>query len=211
MKVETIKVGHLQTNCYVVYDETGQAAVIDPGADADRILAFIEENSLNVKYIFLTHGHFDHILAVPEIKEATGAEIVITEGDAHSLSKADKSLASLVNARQEYVEPDILAQDGSSYEVGNMKFTYMHTPGHTVGSSVIISGNAIFSGDTLFADDCGRCDLPGGDYSEMLRSLRKIASLDGDYDVYPGHDESTTLSRERSFNVNMLEAIGCSR
>jgi hydroxyacylglutathione hydrolase len=87
----------------------------------------------------------------------------------------------------------------------------MHTPGHTVGSSVIISGNAIFSGDTLFADDCGRCDLPGGDYSEMLRSLRKIASLDGDYDVYPGHDESTTLSRERSFNVNMLEAIGGSR
>lgn len=207
MEIKIIKVGHLQTNCYVVYDGSGEAAVIDPGADAHKILAFLNENSLKLKYIFLTHGHFDHILAVPEIKEATGAKVVITAGDAHSLKAADKSLASYVNAEQTYTEPDVIAEDGSSFEVGGMKFTYLHTPGHTPGSAVIISGDSIFSGDTLFADDCGRCDLPGGDYTEMLRSLRRLSSLEGDYNVYPGHDESTTLSRERKHNVNMLEAI----
>ena len=211
MIIETIKVGYLQTNCYVVYDDLGEAAVIDPGADAGKILRILKEKSLKLKYILLTHGHFDHILAVPEIKEATGAEVVITEGDAHALRASDKSLASMVKVDQVSIDQDITAENGSTYEVGSMRFTYLLTPGHTPGSAVIICGNIIFSGDTLFAGDCGRCDLPGGDYAEMLRSLRKLNSLVGDYIVYPGHEESTTLSRERSYNINMLEAIGGSR
>lgn len=207
MKIETLVVGYLKTNCYVVYDGSGNAAVIDPGADADRILDFLREKSLDLKYIFLTHGHFDHIMAVPELKNSTGAKVVIAEGDAESLKRADRSLANMVSMDQQPVEPDLLATDGSCYEIGEMRFTYILTPGHTPGSAVIICGNAMFSGDTLFEDDCGRCDLPGGDYAEMLRSLRKLYALVGDYDVYPGHDVKTTLSRERSYNVNMLEAV----
>lgn len=207
MKIETLVVGFLETNCYVVYDVSGDAAVIDPGADADKILKFLDEKSLKLKYIFLTHGHFDHIMAVPELKSRTGAKVVIAEGDAGALKRKDRSLASMVNMSQEPVEPDLIAADGSSYEAGEMNFTYLLTPGHTPGSAVIICGNAMFSGDTLFEDDCGRCDLPGGDYTEMLRSLRRLYSLEGDYDVYPGHDVKTTLSRERLYNVNMLEAV----
>jgi hydroxyacylglutathione hydrolase len=207
MNIETLIVGHLRTNCYVVYNESGGAAVIDPGADADKICKFLNEKSLELKYIFLTHGHFDHIMAVPELKDITGAKVVIAEGDAEALRQADRSLANLVNMNQLPIEPDFLATDGSCYEIGDMRFTYLLTPGHTPGSAVIICGNAMFSGDTLFEDDCGRCDLPGGDYSEMLRSLRKLYALVGDYDVYPGHDVKTTLSRERSHNVNMVEAI----
>ena len=92
--------------------------------------------------------------------------------------------------------------------VGGMEFRWYITPGHTPGSSVIICEKAMFSGDTLFDGDCGRCDLPGGDYSKMLASLRRIASLEGDYVVYPGHEGETTLSREREYNGNMLEALG---
>lgn len=207
MKIDTLVVGPVMTNCYIV-SGGGEAVVIDPGWDGGRIISHIDKLGVTVKYIFLTHGHFDHILAVEEVRAATGAKVVIHRSDAHMLESPRGSLALNVRAEHESIQPDILAEDGDTFSACGEEFAYMNTPGHTPGSCVILCGKEMFSGDTLFATDCGRCDLPGGDYSQMLKSLKKLYELDGDYNVYPGHEESTTLSLERVRNANMLQAAG---
>lgn len=206
MKVKTIEVGTLDTNCYIVSDG-GDAVVIDPGADAERILKYIKRERLAVRYIMLTHGHFDHILAAPELKRATSAAIVISPADADCLMSPLRSLSTQLVEPQECIEPDIIASDGSMFVCGRLIFRYMHTPGHTVGSSCIICGDTIFTGDTLFQGDCGRTDLPGGSYADILDSLRRISSLPGNYIIYPGHGNKTDLTREEEYNLNLMEAL----
>jgi glyoxylase-like metal-dependent hydrolase (beta-lactamase superfamily II) len=207
MHIIQLTVGPIQTNCYIVSD--GETAVcIDPGWDAELILSKIRENNLELRYIFLTHGHFDHILAAAKVKNETGARVVIHAKDAGMLENSENSLAGMARVEQEQIKADIAAGDGDIFSSGKLSFKYLHTPGHTPGSSVILCEDAMFSGDTLFSTDCGRCDLPGGDYSEMQRSLRRLYELDGDYAVYPGHDESTTLDTERRVNGDMLRAVG---
>jgi glyoxylase-like metal-dependent hydrolase (beta-lactamase superfamily II) len=204
--IHTISVGMVNTNCYIVSDaQTGDAAVIDPGGGADKILEYLRRESLTVRYIFLTHGHFDHILALEKLRQDTGAPSVIHKADAAYLN--DPSLSSPFGVRVTPSEPDIAASHGDTYQLGGQTVEVLHTPGHTPGSICLRIGDALFTGDTLFEDDCGRCDLPGGDYKAMLNSLRLLALLDGDYHVYPGHDVSTTLERERTHNVNMREAL----
>ena len=188
MEIKTFVVGYVSTNCYIVYDASGDAAIIDPGDSVEKLTEFLHEQELKLKYIFLTHGHFDHIMAVPALKAATGAKIVIAAGDADCLTNPARSLSGSVRMRQLPAVADALAEDGDTFAVGDMTFTYLLTPGHTPGCAVILCGGAMFSGDTLFEDDCGRCDLPGGDYEAMLRSLKRLHDLPGDYDVYPGHD-----------------------
>lgn len=205
-----ITVGRVMTNCYIVSDvNTRDAVVIDPGDDAEGILKLINSQGLRVKYIFLTHGHFDHVLAVDKVREATGAKCVIHEKDAALMTNPPRAVAFGAAPKP----ADILVRGGEEFEAGALRFKWMHTPGHTPGSCCVICGgamrqNAIYTGDTLFEDDCGRCDLPGGDYPAMLDSLRALAALEGDYRVFPGHDVPTTLDRERRHNVNMREALG---
>lgn len=200
-----IVVGRIMTNCYIVADEnTLDAVVIDPGDNSEKILKCIDSQGLKLKYIFLTHGHFDHVLAVDKVRAATGAECVIHKNDAELMEKPPRLLSFGATPRP----ADITVRGGEEFKVGALSFRWMHTPGHTPGSCCLICGDAMYSGDTLFEDDCGRCDLPGGDYQAMLGSLRTLAALEGDYNVYPGHDVSTTLERERRLNVNMLEALG---
>jgi glyoxylase-like metal-dependent hydrolase (beta-lactamase superfamily II) len=165
----------------------------------------LSDNGLTLKYILLTHGHFDHILAVPALKAATGAQVVIHGEDAHCLTDTRRSLGAY-RGGQKPVPADIQASNGSEFSIGSLRLTFVHTPGHTPGSCVILCGDLIFAGDTLFKGDCGRCDLPGGDYTAMLRSLKRLSQLDGDYTVYPGHGDFTTLSAERESNAYMLEA-----
>lgn len=207
MTIKTIVVGHLSTNCYLVYDNDSNAAIIDPGDSEEILTAEIKNLGLNIKYIFLTHGHFDHIMAVDSVKKATGAKIIISEEDSDLLADPGRSLAFKVRMSHKSMKADITAKDGDIFTVGDMQFKFLLTPGHTRGSAVILCEKAMFSGDTLFADDCGRCDLPGGDYSMMLGSLKRLSELEGDYDVYPGHDEKTKLSREKVYNINMRQAI----
>ena len=184
MKLMQLCVGMVRTNCYIVYDEaTREAAVIDPGDNAKSILHAVNEEKLNVKYVLLTHAHFDHILAAHEVLEATGAQYVQDT-------------------------PDILANEGTEVTFGGMTAIYMATPGHTPGSSVIRIGDCLFTGDTLFRHECGRCDLEGGDFSAMLRSLKRLHDLDGDYKVFPGHEGISTLNEERAYNPYMLQAMG---
>ncbi len=206
MRVVTLPVGGLGTNCYIVWDEgSGIAAVIDPGDEPERILRELADRELELKYIFLTHGHFDHILAAPRLREKTGAETVIHALDADCLTDENKALARYRKG-DTGAPADILAGDRDSFSAGALTFSYLHTPGHTRGSCVILCGGYMFSGDTLFEGDCGRCDLPGGDYNAMLHSLRKLAGLETDYKVCPGHGPSTALNTEKNQNIDMLKA-----
>ncbi len=207
--VMKIIVGAISTNCYFLYDkETKAAMVIDPGDNADAILKVIRENGFEVGYILLTHGHFDHILAAQGVKEATGAKLVVHKDDApRLLSSAVEDYQPYLSGGYKEPKPDILAKDGETISFGPLEVKYVSTPGHTEGSCVILSGDVMFSGDTLFYRECGRCDLPGGDYNEMLRSLKKLALLPGDYTVYPGHGVKSTLSDERLHNPYIRQAM----
>lgn len=201
MLIKTLPVGMLDTNCYIVTDEkTLKCAVIDPGADSNTILDYIESNNLNPEVIFMTHGHFDHHIALNAVMEATGAAPYINKNDAttdgwhEQLKLADDGHMSW------YSEGDII-------KVGDLEFHILETPGHSPGSVTIMCQNALFTGDTLFRESCGRTDLEGGSVDILLQSLKRLSDLEGDYEVYPGHAESSNLQRERAHNYYMRQAI----
>ena len=204
MEVKVLQVGPIGTNCYILEDEKARAAaIIDPGDEAGRILQVIEDDGVDVKYILLTHGHFDHIGGVAAVKAATGAKVVISAEDAPMLTSSRKSLAAFSFLSQAPAQADILVQDGDTVTLGNTVFTVLATPGHTPGGVCYIAGDCIFSGDTLFFCSCGRTDFPGGSSREIMDSLQKLAALPGDYTVYPGHDRFSTLNFERQHNPYM--------
>lgn len=198
MLIKTIPVGQLMTNCYVVTDEnTLDCAIIDPGDESGTILDYVEENKLHVKAIFLTHGHFDHQMGLPEVREETGAPVYVNRKDAFLPGEKPSSFKFGADGKVNFYK------EGDTVKAGGLEFHVLETPGHSPGSVVLICENAMFSGDTLFRDSCGRTDLEGGDMNVILTSLRRLASLEGEYEVYPGHMDTTTLSRERRFNYYM--------
>lgn len=212
MKIIHNKVGPIHTNCFIVFDEnTNKACVIDPGEKALLLLEQIKENNLSLEYILLTHGHFDHIIAVKKLQDATGAKVVIHKNDAKMLDKAYVNQHYGKYIRGEYEQPkiDILAVDGTEIAVSDkLLATFINTKGHTKGSCVIKIENSLFTGDTLFAGECGRCDLEGGNFEQMLESLKRLYELDGNFDVYPGHEGFSTLEEERKYNRYMKQAVG---
>lgn len=205
MKVTYFSVGGLGTNCYIVSDDSGHAAIIDPGGDAPRILNAVKDKDLTVDFILLTHAHFDHIMAVEEIRAATGAQLCVGAGDAPMLCDAQFNLSGMVYPSQEVeLTADRLLVDGDTVCFGNATLTVMETPGHTRGGVCYLGEGVLFSGDTLFAGSIGRTDLPGGDTTVLRRSLARLAALDDDITVYPGHGEQTTLSFEKSANPYLV-------
>ncbi len=209
MKLIHLHVGMVQTNCYVFYDEnTMEGAVVDPGDKAAAILREIDRVGARIQYILLTHGHFDHILAVHEISEKTGAKLVIHKEDERLLSYDE--MGEFRPFAHGYIQTpvDILAEEGTKLQIGSLTAEYLHTPGHTPGSCCIRVGDVLFTGDTMFRHECGRCDLKGGDFSLMLQSLKRLHDLPGDYRVLPGHDAITTLSEERARNPYVRQAMG---
>ncbi|MDR1736368.1 MAG: MBL fold metallo-hydrolase [Oscillospiraceae bacterium] len=205
LKVHAVVPKGFAANCYIVSDG-GEAFVVDPGGGAEELLAFLRDNRLAVRYIFLTHGHFDHIGALDAVRRATGAQAVIHKADAPYLANTRLN-ASFLSEGVVCAGADITVSGGETFLLGAHETGVLHTPGHTPGSVCLKIGTYLFTGDTLFEDDCGRCDFPGGSRAEMLRSLRLLASLPGDYTVLPGHDVSTTLDRERRVNADMLKAL----
>ena len=206
MSVKRISVGALGTNCYIYCDDaTGRCAIIDPGYFDDTLQKAIEKFGCDkFDYILLTHCHFDHVAGVSRVKELTGAKIAIFISDAPGLRDMFVNLSAPFTGRGEvYPKPDIELIDREIIKVGQTEFTVMHTPGHTVGSCCFITDGIIFSGDTLFCRSAGRTDFPGGSVSELRRSLQRLADLEGDYQVYPGHDDATTLAYERMYNMYM--------
>ena len=200
MKIIVMQVGMLSVNCYIVVSDSQNAAVIDPGGEAERILDYLQTNKLTLKRILLTHGHIDHIGAVKVLKDRTGAEIYIHDLDAEMLNDPVKNLASPFRMAYQPVSPDHTFSDGSRISLDEITFTVMHTPGHTKGSSVFLTGTTMFSGDTLFQGSIGRTDFYGGDYEVMQRSLKKLSELEPDYTVLSGHGEKTTLGEEKKYN-----------
>lgn len=198
MHVLCLPVGELDTNCYLIWDEEKRAAIIDPGGEADRILEAVRREGLAVEAVLLTHVHFDHMLAVPAILQETGAQLLVPEADVPALADDTRSLLTWLHPRPSLgLSPDRLLREGDIVSVGSLSLRVLHTPGHTPGSSCYLCGEALFSGDLLFAGSVGRTDFPGGDPGSMRRSLALVAALAGDRQVYPGHGPETTLEQER--------------
>ena len=202
MKVKMMQVGPIGTNCYILEDEKARvAAIIDPGDEADQILSVMREEDISVEYILLTHGHYDHTTAVPELHKAyPQAKIYIHQADANGAGSRLFPLAGQVEGLLTYDEGDTLT-------LGSLTLEVLHTPGHSKGSVTLRVGDVLFTGDTLFAGSCGRTDLAGGSYEEILASLKRLGELEGNFHVLPGHEGTSTLDQERKFNPYMREAM----
>lgn len=205
MKITRFPVGEMGVNCYVLEnEETGEGAVVDPGRYAPVVEEEVKKLK-KVKYILLTHGHFDHVWEVKIAKEKTGAQIVISREDAGCLNDDPHNLCHEAGIEMNKCEADILVGEGDTLYLGDEEIKVLHTPGHSLGSVcyLIESSKILISGDTLFCRTCGRTDFLGGSPDDMLKSLKRLKELDGDYDVYPGHNRPTTLSEERVKNRYM--------
>jgi len=202
MKILHRPVGQLGTNCFLLIDEeTNCAALIDPGDNATQLAELVRANAVTLTHILLTHGHYDHTTAAPALaKEFPEAKVYIHELDADGTGIQERPMRGAVENLHFYA-------DGDTVKVGNLTLNVLHTPGHTPGSVVLTVEDVMFSGDTLFAGSCGRVDFPGGDAQAMLRSLKRLYQLEGDYTVLPGHMEGSTLRRERASNMYMKQAI----
>ena len=201
MQIKVMQVGQLGTNCYLLEDEeTRTAAVVDPGGEGARILAQLKADGMELKLILLTHAHFDHTGGVAELCAALPRVPVY-------LHPAD---AALVGGD---VFPAVGAettpyQDGDVVKLGKMDIEVLHTPGHSPGSVTLKVEDVLFTGDTLFAGSCGRTDLRGGSYEQIMQSLKRLGELKGDFHVCPGHEATSTLERERQNNPFLREAMG---
>ena len=202
IKIHVLPLGSYQTNCYIVHEEHSKTcAVIDPGYTPERVLAQAEKLGLQVDAVLLTHGHFDHVGGVEAIVKATGCALWMREADYTQFKTPENDFFYPIHDC-DFTEVQ-LCEEGEQIHAGGLTFTVMETPGHTWGSVCYLCENALFSGDTLFAGSCGRTDLPGGDGQTIVLSLERLAELEGDYTVYPGHGGATTLARERAHNPYM--------
>lgn len=202
MQIKVIEVGYLQTNCYFVIDEnTMDAAVIDPGADSNSILDQIERGGYHIRAILLTHAHFDHCMGLNEVYEATRAPVYMSHRDLN----ADIGNGNF-GTDWELDPPDDthFITEGDEIEAGELTFTVLETPGHTPGGVTYMIEDCLFTGDTLFRLSCGRYDFPASSALELGHSLEKLRDLEGDYEVFPGHESPTSLDFERRFNPYML-------
>ena len=205
MELQRLSVGMLETNCYILYTGPGGVGyIIDPGDETGRILRAVEALKLRMLGVILTHVHYDHILAAAGVCRQTEAPLLVGAGDEDALTDRQRSLIDLFDtSRRLALKADRLLHEGDTLPLGEETLTVLETPGHTPGSICLDSGELLISGDTLFARSIGRTDFPGGDFSTMHRSLQRLAALEGDRRVYPGHGEDTTLAVERRLNPYM--------
>ena len=204
MTVVDIPCGPVAANSYIVHqDGSSSCAVIDP-ADANLIYDMLRDKKLDCSHILLTHGHFDHVWGVAELKELTGANVYIHEADADLAAGRDPYFSSISFSRKPCV-PDVFVHEGDRITAGGLTFRVLETPGHTKGGVcyAVDEEKTVFTGDTLFCESVGRTDL-GGDIRELMDSIfNKLYPLDG-YSVYPGHEECTTIAHEKQYNpLNM--------
>ena len=197
-----MQVGPIGTNCYILEDDkTQKAAVIDPGDEADAIAKVLEESGVEVEYILLTHGHYDHTTGVPDLKKRyPAAQVYINQADANGAGSTLYPLAGQVSDLRYYGE-------GDSLTLGTLTIQVMETPGHSPGSVTLRVGDVLFTGDTLFCGSCGRTDLRGGSYEQIMASLKRLGELEGNFHVCPGHDRTSTLDQERKYNPFLMEAM----
>ena len=204
MNIITIPTGTMQANCYIV--ESGEGAVIiDPGYLERQISQYVAENPQKIKFILLTHRHFDHLAAASTLKKMTGAKIVINELDEGGLYSDLLSLGNMAGGFYSKADPDahadIYVDEGDTVTVGDMVFQVLYTPGHSEGGVCYLLENILFSGDTLFKGSIGRTDFPSSNNAEMRQSLERLCTLPDDTVVYPGHGPATTIIQEKQTNM----------
>lgn len=203
-RIKTMVLGAVGTCCYIVYNEsTKRAVIVDPADGAGYIEGKCLELNVKPEAILLTHGHFDHILAVPELKKKLGIPVYAPEKEAAMLADPSLSLTQGFSAPAVTVKPDVLLKDGQEFDLAGFHWKIMATPGHTAGSACyyVESEKVLLSGDTLFRDSYGRTDLPTGSSREIAASINRLLfSLPGDTMVYPGHGEPTTIAYEKAYN-----------
>ena len=193
LKIHTLTLGLYQTNTYIIHEENSKSCcVIDPGYQANTILEKLDALGLTLEAILLTHGHFDHVGAVKDLAADTDCRVF--------LCAEDTALPPMLTAGPLYYT-DTYA-DGTILNIAGLCIRIIHTPGHTPGGVCLLVDDVLFSGDTLFAGGCGRSDL-GGDWSTLVRSLKRLSQIEGYFKVLPGHGESTTLAYEKRYNPYM--------
>ena len=193
LKIHTLTLGLYQTNTYIIHEENSKSCcVIDPGYQANTILEKLDALGLTLEAILLTHGHFDHVGAVKDLAADTDCRVF--------LCAEDTALPPMLTAGPLYYT-DTYA-DGTILNIAGLCIRIIHTPGHTPGGVCLLVDDVLFSGDTLFAGGCGRTDL-GGDWSTLVRSLKRLSQIEGYFKVLPGHGESTTLAYEKRYNPYM--------
>lgn len=189
------------TNCYLLEDtQTGDLLVIDPGGENRALLDRINKAKGKLRYILLTHGHYDHIMYVHELEKLFSPVICVGEIEKPLIENGTLNNFDYYSYDIKKFDIDKALKDGDEISFGGSNVKFMLTPGHTAGSGIYIMDNCIFSGDTIFRTSVGRCDLPTGDPAQMMKSLERISSLKGDYTIYPGHDRETSLDFERKHN-----------
>lgn len=205
MNIKRLPVGTIWTNCYLVWDSQKRGFFIDPGGDATELARFVCDNDITIDWVIITHGHIDHIAGLATLRSLAENGVAIHEKDADCLTCAAMNLSEQFMGRAStFLAAEKTLQDGEILHVGDMSIEVIHTPGHTRGGIClyVTEGNekVLFSGDTLFASSVGRTDLLGGDYKELLQSLKKLWQLPDDLVVYPGHGPETTIAEEKKFN-----------
>lgn len=202
MEVIKTSLGPIGTNCYVVWDETTlEAAVIDPGFEDQRISGIINQNKLKVKYILLTHGHFDHLGGVNQIKQLTGAKVLIHKNDADCLIDSQRNLSMMTGLSMVLDPADGFLSENETITLGEIVIRVIHTPGHSKGGICLLAEDQLFAGDTLFNTSIGRTDFADGDLNELLNGISsKLFILDDATTVLPGHGENTTIGYEKTNN-----------
>ena len=203
IRIKGLVVGMVGTNCYLVYDnETKRAAVIDPGDSADKIANMAASLELKPEAILLTHGHFDHMMAAKDLKEAWNAPIYACEKEVEVLADSRKSLVTNYYREPYTLTPDVTVKEGDELSIAGFTWKVFETPGHTIGSCCYyLEKEAIlFSGDTLFQTSYGRVDFPTGSAMDMLASVKKLLALPENVIVYPGHMGETTIAHEKKYN-----------
>ncbi len=196
------EVGPIMANCYMLgCEETREAVVIDPGAEADVILTTLASLKLKVKYLLNTHGHFDHVGANRRMKDATQAPLMIHAADEPMLADLSRTAASFGLSTENSPKADAYLHEGDEITFGNITLKVIHTPGHSRGGVCFYTEGHVFVGDTLFAGSIGRTDLPGGDYDQLIGNIRqKLFPLSDKTTVHPGHGPETSIGREKQMN-----------
>lgn len=204
LEVNGYPVGYMGTNCFLVTDgESGKRFIVDPGEYDHSLKKLLTNVKMGeIEYILLTHGHFDHIMGVYDVQKNYGGKIVIHEKDGDCFTDGEKSLISRFDFDGRLPEKaDILVKDGDRLPFAGGSIEVIHTPGHTEGSACYLIDDLLFSGDTLFCGAFGRTDFKSGSHRDIVKSLKKLAALEGDKRVFPGHNMLTTLERERKNNI----------